>query len=97
MCKDKKLKLAFLQTEEGYYPAWLFCEQGAAIEITNMYHMLRTVNEKLFYKANIAGSHQYMLSQMDEKFQDGIQKQPQTDIAGKLYFCSYQGGESGWT
>lgn len=28
MCRDKKLKLAFLQTEEGYYPADIYRKLG---------------------------------------------------------------------
>lgn len=72
---------------EGYYPGWLFCEQGAAIELTNMYHMLRTVNEKLFYKANIAGSHQEMLFRMDEKFENYTGGKAEDVLHGKLYFA----------
>ena len=49
----------------GYYPGWLFSDTGADMEITNLYHMLRTINCKLMFRANIAGPHHRVLHQMD--------------------------------
>ena len=39
MCKDKKIKLAFLQTEEGYYPADLYRKLGFKDACTEYYYM----------------------------------------------------------
>lgn len=41
MCKDKKLKLAFLQTEEGYYPADTYRELGFKDICTEYYYVKR--------------------------------------------------------
>lgn len=75
--------------EEGYYPGWVFSENGASIEITNMYHMLRTLNQELFFKAKIAGSYQEMLYKLDGKINDGSLDFGR-DINGKLYLYGNQ-------
>lgn len=41
MCKDKKLKLAFLQTEEGYYPADTYRKLGFKDVCTEYYYIKR--------------------------------------------------------
>lgn len=41
MCKDKKLKLAFLQTEEGYYPADTYRKLGFKDLCTEYYYIKR--------------------------------------------------------
>lgn len=43
MCKDKKLKLAFLQTEEGYYPADTYRKLGFKDVCTEYYYIKRKV------------------------------------------------------
>lgn len=44
--------------QEGYYPAWVFCEHGASIEITNLNHMIRSLNTTMFFEGIGAGSFQ---------------------------------------
>lgn len=43
MCKDKKLKLSFLQTEEGYYPADTYRKLGFKDVCTEYYYIKRNV------------------------------------------------------
>ena len=43
MCKDKKQKLAFLQTEEGYYPANTYRKLGFKDVCTEYYYIKRDV------------------------------------------------------
>lgn len=43
MCKDKKLKLAFLQTEEGYYPADTYRKLGFKDVCIEYYYIKREV------------------------------------------------------
>lgn len=43
MCKDKKLKLAFLQTEEGYYPAATYRKLGFKDVCLEYYYIKRNV------------------------------------------------------
>lgn len=38
---------SFAVQDAGYYPAWGFSDNIAAIEITNLYYMLRTVNQAI--------------------------------------------------
>ncbi len=35
---------SYVVQQEGYYPAWVFSEKLASIEITNLHHMLRSQN-----------------------------------------------------
>lgn len=46
MCKDKKLKLAFLQTEEGYYPADTYRKLGFKDVCTEYYYIKRDISKK---------------------------------------------------
>ncbi|QNM06870.1 rhamnan synthesis F family protein [Qiania dongpingensis] len=39
---------SFVAQEAGYYPAWLFSDEGAALEMTNATFMLRGLNTILF-------------------------------------------------
>lgn len=43
ICKDKKLKLAFLQTEEGYYPANTYRKLGFKDVCTEYYYIKRDI------------------------------------------------------
>ena len=38
---------SFAVQDAGYYPAWGFSDNIAAIEITNLYYMLRTINQAI--------------------------------------------------
>lgn len=48
----------------GYYPAWVFSDYGAEIEMTNMYYMLRGINTTLMNHANIAGPYQRVIEKL---------------------------------
>ena len=43
ICKNKKLKLAFLQTEEGYYPADTYRKLGFKDVCLKYYYIKRKV------------------------------------------------------
>jgi ribosomal protein S18 acetylase RimI-like enzyme len=43
MCKDKKLKLAFLQTEDGYYPADMYRKLGFKDICTKYYYIKKEI------------------------------------------------------
>lgn len=38
----------YVVQQQGFYPAWVFCEKGASIEITNLNYMIRTLNDIMF-------------------------------------------------
>ncbi len=57
---------SFSAQDMGYYAGWIFCDSGAEIEMTNMYYMMRTINEKLMRNYGICGSHQSVLAQLSE-------------------------------
>ena len=39
---------SYVVQQEGYYPAWVMSEKLASMEITNLYHMLRSQNDIIF-------------------------------------------------
>lgn len=41
----------------GYYSGWALSETGAAMEITNLNHMLKEINNIIFFKGQDAGSY----------------------------------------
>lgn len=43
--------------QEGYYPAWVFSDKGASIEITNLNHMVRGLNSVIFNEGSGAGKY----------------------------------------
>ena len=47
--------------QEGYYPAWLFSEKGARLEVTNLHHMLRQLNTVVFYDGSGAGDNEEVI------------------------------------
>lgn len=48
----------FAAQSEGYYSGWVMCDKGAAIELTNLNHMIREINDIIFFKGQDAGSYQ---------------------------------------
>ena len=55
--------------EEGYYSAWLMVDTFAKIEITNLYYMLRGLNNVSF---QLFGGNDYqgLLSTMNQTLED---------------------------
>ena len=47
----------FSAQSAGYYPGWILSESGAAMEITNLNHMLRELNNIIFFTGNDAGGY----------------------------------------
>lgn len=47
----------FAAQSAGYYAGWILTEQGAALEITNMNHMLRELNKIIFFEGQDAGTY----------------------------------------
>lgn len=77
---------SFSAQNMGYYAGWLFSNGGAENEITNMYYMLRTVNEKLMYNYGICGSHHKVLSMLD-----GVLTDSNRFRQGTLYYDNGSG------
>ena len=40
---------SYVVQQEGYYPAWIFSEKGAQIEVTNLNYMVRGLNNAVFH------------------------------------------------
>ena len=72
---------SFSAQHMGYYAGWLFSDSGAQNEITNIYYMLRTINEKLMYNYDICGSHQRVLTLLD-----GVSLESYRLKRGTLYY-----------
>lgn len=72
---------SFSAQHMGYYAGWLFSDSGAENELTNMYYMLRTVNEKLMYNYDICGAHHKVLSMLD-----GVLTETNRFKQGTLYY-----------
>ena len=47
----------FAAQSAGYYSGWVLSEQGAAMEITNLNHMLREINKIIFFEGQDAGTY----------------------------------------
>ena len=64
--------------QEGYYPAWVFCDKGASMEITNLNYMIRSLNNTMFYEGIGAGNF--------EKVHNGLVDMCEThmSIGGKI-------------
>lgn len=47
---------SYVVQQEGYYPAWIFSEKGAQIEVTNLNYMVRGLNNAVFHMGPGAGN-----------------------------------------
>ena len=71
----------------GYYPGWLFCDDGAAIDITNYHYMLRNMNKTLMDADGIAGKYASVLGQMSSDInQNRFKENYASAVNGKLYY-----------
>ena len=59
---------SFAAQDAGFYPGWVFSELGAAMEITNLNQMLRSLNEEIFFKGQAAGKQEDVLLYLDKRF-----------------------------
>lgn len=42
---------------QGFYPGWIMTEEGAAMEITNLHHMVKEINKIIFFEGQDAGNY----------------------------------------
>lgn len=47
----------FAAQSEGYYTGWIMSEHAAAMEITNLNHMLHAINDIIFHEGQDAGNY----------------------------------------
>ena len=52
---------SYVVQQEGYYPAWIFSEKGAQIEVTNLNYMVRGLNNAVFHMGPGAGNYEDVL------------------------------------
>ncbi len=52
----------------GFYPGWILSEHGAAMEITNMNHMLHRLNQIIFFEGQDAGSYVEVLHRLSNAY-----------------------------
>ncbi len=72
----------YVVQDAGYYNGWLFSDDFSRLELTNLYHMLHRINEKLFFDFGIAGTHQRLMLGLDDIEYYNANRQ------GKLYYAS---------
>ncbi len=58
----------FSAQSQGYYPGWIMCDKGAAIEITNLNYMLKDINNIIFFKGLDAGSYYETLYNLSRSY-----------------------------
>ncbi len=58
----------FSAQSAGYYPGWILSESGAAMEITNLNHMLRSLNDIIFFKGKDAGGYVDVLAKLSRAY-----------------------------
>lgn len=63
---------SYVVQQEGYYPAWIFSDKGADIEITNLNYMVRNLNEVIFHEGPGAGKFSDVLNGLRNEFGQGI-------------------------
>ncbi len=59
---------SFSAQSQGYYPGWIMCDKGAAIEITNLTYMLKDINNIIFFKGLDAGAYHETLYNLSRSY-----------------------------
>ena len=72
--------------QEGYYPAWIFSDKGARIEITNLYYMLRQLNTKIFFRGSGAGDFESVSNKLNQAFGEWRLLRPMLDDKENISF-----------
>ena len=84
----------FSAQSAGYYPGWIMCEDGAAMEITNLNHMVKELNKIIFFKGMDAGSYHrtlYNLSRSYDMLNEFKARKGNTaSLESKLYYSDAQ-------
>lgn len=83
---------SYVVQQEGYYPAWIFSDKGADIEITNLNHMLRTMNEVVFHEGPGAGRFEDVINGLHCEFGYAGHKKVKMGLnASSIYINSGKG------
>ncbi len=72
----------------GLYPGWIMAESGAAMEITNLNHMLRQLNNVIFFRGSDAGGYIEVLRNLNKAYSEAIETRMRSFYTGseaKLY------------
>ena len=59
---------SYVVQQEGYYPAWIFSDKGAQIEITNLNYMVRGLNQAVFHMGPGAGNYEDVVKTTEQAF-----------------------------
>lgn len=59
---------SYVVQQEGYYPAWIFSDKAAKMEITNLNYMTRELNNVIFHIGPGAGSYEDVLKITQQAF-----------------------------
>lgn len=59
---------SYVVQQEGYYPAWIFSDKGAQIEITNLNYMVRGLNQAIFHMGPGAGNYEDVVKTTEQAF-----------------------------
>lgn len=74
----------------GLYPGWILCDTGAAMEVTNLNHMVRELNKIIFFKGNDAGKYSDTLGNLSRSYDCAREDKTVYHAAGfadaKLYY-----------
>lgn len=57
---------SYVVQQEGYYPAWIFSDKGAQIEITNLNYMVRGLNQAVFHMGPGAGNYENVVKTTEQ-------------------------------
>lgn len=61
---------SYVVQQEGYYPAWIFSDKGAQIEVTNLNYMVRQLNKCIFYMGPGAGRFEDVKNMTEQAFSE---------------------------
>lgn len=70
----------------GYYPAWVFSDKCASIEITNLHYMLRSENDIIFREGMCAGNFETTCRLMGDLFRQWNQTRQQIGVSESIYY-----------
>lgn len=59
---------SYVVQQEGYYPAWIFSDKGAQIEVTNLNYMVRGLNQAIFHMGPGAGNYEDAVKTTEQAF-----------------------------
>lgn len=75
---------SYVVQNEGYYPAWLFADTGAGIELTNLHYMVRGLNKHIFKKGSGADAHHVVEKGLKDNLYELKIYRERYELSGKL-------------